>query len=243
MQQLPLGVRLQDRATFASFLVGDNAEAVASLKLLALPGSYGIVFLYGPPGSGKSHLLQAFCAEVARSAYFPLAQLQALGPEVFDGADALSALAVDGIESIAGLDAWERRLFNLYNECEARRARLVISAVDSAAKLNLRLADLRSRLAAHSQPLTLLDEAQQRQALQLRAALRGLELPEETAVFLQRRFPRDMTTLNLLLDRLDLASLQEQRRLTVPFIRSVVSVLPATGSQARQPDDPAPGQA
>jgi DnaA-homolog protein len=242
MQQLPLGVHLQDRATFASFLTGDNAEAVASLRLLAQPGSCGIVFLHGPSGSGKSHLLQAFCAEVAGSAYIPVVQLKHLGPEIFDGSESLSALAVDGIESIAGLDAWERRLFNLYNECDARRGRLVISAAGNPVTLNLRLADLQSRLSSVSYPLYLLDESLQRQALQLRASLRGLELPEETALYLQRRFPRDMTTLNSLLDRLDLASLQEQRRLTVPFIRSVVSALPSDGSQSRQPDDPGSGQ-
>jgi DnaA family protein len=67
-----------------------------------------------------------------------------------------------------------------------------------------------------------LDEAQQRAALQLRAGMRGIELPEETLLYLQRRFARDIGSLHELLDRLDLASLQEQRRLTVPFIRAVL---------------------
>jgi len=60
--------------------------------------------------------------------------------------------------------------------------------------------------------------------LQTRARLRGLELPEETAVYLQRHYPRDMNSLMGLLDTLDLASLAEQRRLTVPFIRAVLSL-------------------
>jgi DnaA family protein len=70
--------------------------------------------------------------------------------------------------------------------------------------------------------LRLLDEAQQRQALQLRAAQRGVELPPETLLYLQRRFARDMGSLNRMLDQLDLASLEEQRRLTLPFIRRVL---------------------
>jgi DnaA family protein len=52
--------------------------------------------------------------------------------------------------------------------------------------------------------------------------LRGFELPEETARYMQRRFPRDMRTLYNLLDTLDTAALVAQRRLTVPFIRSVL---------------------
>ena len=57
---------------------------------------------------------------------------------------------------------------------------------------------------------------------QLRARLRGFELPQETSRWLQRRFPRDMRRLYDLLDTLDEAALAAQRRLTVPFIREVL---------------------
>ena len=70
--------------------------------------------------------------------------------------------------------------------------------------------------------LRVLDEHEQQAALQLRAQLRGFELPEETSRWLQRRFPRDMRTLYELLDTLDEAALVAQRRLTVPFIREVL---------------------
>jgi DnaA family protein len=70
--------------------------------------------------------------------------------------------------------------------------------------------------------LRLLDEDEQQEALKLHARIRGVELPDETARWLLRRFPRDMRTLYELLDTLDEASLVAQRRLTVPFIRSVL---------------------
>jgi DnaA family protein len=56
----------------------------------------------------------------------------------------------------------------------------------------------------------------------LRAAQRGLELPEDTARYLLRRFPRDMRSLGKLLDDIDTASLSAQRRLTVPFVREIL---------------------
>ena len=59
--------------------------------------------------------------------------------------------------------------------------------------------------------------------MRLRAQLRGFELPEETAHYLQRRLPRDMASLFALLDELDAAALAAQRRLTVPFIRDVLA--------------------
>ena len=70
--------------------------------------------------------------------------------------------------------------------------------------------------------LRVLDEREQQQALQLRARVRGFELPDETLQWLQRRFPRDMASLYELLDTLDEAALTAQRRLTVPFIREVL---------------------
>ena len=67
------------------------------------------------------------------------------------------------------------------------------------------------------------DEADRAAALQLRAGHRGLDLPDETALYLLRRMPRDMASLYALLDRLDLEALRAKRRLTVPFVRDVLN--------------------
>ena len=223
MQQMPLGVRLQDRAVFASFHAGHNAQAVDWLQRFVQPGGLGVGWLQGGAGSGKSHLLQAVCAQLPGSGYFPLNELAALGPGVLEGAELLSAVCLDDLQRVAGNAAWEAALFRLYVEVDLRGGRLLLAADQSPAQLPFGLPDLASRYAAAPlfalQPL---DEAQQRDALRLRAQLRGLELPEDTALYLQRRFPRAMATLQGLLDTLDVASLAEQRRLTLPFIRDVL---------------------
>jgi DnaA family protein len=226
MKQIPLGVRLQDRSVFASFLAGDNSLALTAMQRTASGGDR-CAYLHGPAGSGKSHLLQALCAAVPGSAYFPLTQLLASGPEVLEGADQLAAVALDDLHVVAGDGGWERRLFALYNACDESGTRLVVAARQPANSLGVALPDLRSRLA--SMPhfvLRALDEAQQRQALQLRAAQRGLELPDETVRYLQRRYARDMSSMQALLEKLDAASLQEQRRITVPFIRRITGAPP-----------------
>jgi DnaA-homolog protein len=222
MQQMPLGVRLNDRATWSSFLPGNNQLVVDALRALG-PANGGMLYLYGGTGSGKSHLLQAWCAAQAGSAYYQLASLRELGASVLEGAEGLEAVALDDLAAVAGDPEWERALFRLYNERDA--ARLPVAWADAlpARELDWRLPDLRSRLGAIVHlGLEPLDEAQQRAALQLRATQRGLELPEETALYLQRHFPRDMGSLYALLDRLDTAALREQRRLTVPFIKQVI---------------------
>jgi DnaA-homolog protein len=223
MKQLPLGMRLQDRAVFESFLPAAAPIALAAARSFAQAGGDALLYLHGVAGSGKSHLLQAICAAVPGAGYFPLRMLAELGSESLDGAARLPLVAIDDLHLAAGLPAWEQRLFGLYNDGLAAGNRLVVAAEVPAADLPVRLPDLRSRLAAMPHfSLRPLDESQQRAALQLRASLRGIELPDETVLYLQRRFARDMGRLHALLDRLDLASLQEQRRLTVPFIRQVL---------------------
>ena len=225
MKQLPLGVRLHDRAIWASFQVAGSQQAVQGVKQLADAPATSMGWLWGAGGSGKSHLLQAVCAQLPGSGYFPLQQMLSFGPAVLEGIEALCCVCLDDVQVLAGQPDWEAALFRLYVEIEARQGRLWLAADQPAVALPWALADLRSRcMALPHWGLQLLDEAQQRVALQTRARLRGLELPDETAVYLQRHYPRDMNSLMSLLDTLDLASLAEQRRLTVPFIRAVLSL-------------------
>ena len=226
MQQLPLGVRLADRAVFESFLPARNAEALAHARRAAL-GEPGVSWFCGPAGAGKTHLLQAICAaagSVRRTAYVPLGELAQLGVEVLAGLPQLDCLAIDDLDAVLGHIEWERALFTLVREVTESGATLVLAADRPPALLRWALADLGSRCAAAAVfKLRTLEEAEQQEALRLRARLRGLDLPEDTSRWLQRRFPRDMSQLYALLDTLDEAALAAQRRLTVPFIREVLA--------------------
>ncbi len=226
MRQLTLGVRLKERATFASFLTARNGEPVAHLRGLTTARMAGATWLAGAEASGKSHLLQAVCAATPagrRAAYLPLGALVPLGPAALDGADEFDYLCVDDVQAAAGSEPWERRLFSLWQTVQEREAVLVLAARGTPGSIGIRLRDLASRFASAT-PFALreLNDDEQCEALGLRAQLRGLELPHETARYLQRRFPRDMHTLCGILDTLDDASFAAQRRLTVPFIRDVI---------------------
>ena len=110
MKQLPLAMRLRERALFDSFVPGANEGAVGQLRTLAsgaAAGSTGGVYwLSGPPAVGKSHLLQASCALAraagADTAYLPLAQLAELGPEALEGWSAARVVALDDLAMIVG---------------------------------------------------------------------------------------------------------------------------------------------
>jgi len=229
MRQLPLGVRLRDRARFDSFLTGPNALAVGQLQALALAPRPGLTWLHGPAGSGKSHLLQALCAAAGQAAaYLPLFELTAQGPAALGAWPEARWACVDDLGLVVGHPHWERALFALYLDCEERGASLLMAAREPPRALPFGLADLASRCAAgHLLGLAPLDEAGQGEALRLRARLRGLELPDETLQFLQRRLPRELDSLLEALDGLDEAALADQRRLTVPFVREQLGAIAA----------------
>jgi DnaA family protein len=222
-KQLPLGLSLKDNATFANFYPGDNV-----VLLEALAGRESPVFVWGSAGSGKSHLLQAVCHAAAGQglppAYLPLAQHARLAPAMLEGLEQQAVVTVDDVHCIVGQADWEEALFHLFNRLREAGNRLVVSARCAPAALNLGLPDLVSRLGwgpvFQLQPL---DDEGKRAALQLRARQRGMELPDEVAVYLLRRSPRDMDSLFELLQRLDVASLAAQRRLTIPFVRALIA--------------------
>lgn len=226
MRQLPLGVRIPDRTVFENFLTTKNLEAVAHLRALASGAATGIVWICGPDGAGKSHLLQATCVAANKAmsaAYFPFAELMHLGVGALEGLSQLDCICIDDVDRVAAQPDWELALFALYREVDERAGRLVLSAEAPPTLTHWSLKDLASRFSASAvYQLRVLDEAEQQQSLQHRAHIRGFELPDETARWLQRRFPRDMHTLYGLLDTLDEAALVAQRRLTIPFIRSVL---------------------
>lgn len=224
---MALGIKLRDACVFASYFAGRNQPSIDALRALRTGEPPTCVYLHGAAGTGKTHLLQALCANAGErgegAAYLPLADVTAMGPELLSGCGELACVCIDDIELIAGRRDWELALFTLHQQLDEHRGRLVVAGAVPPAGSGIALADLRSRLGG-GLVLTLhaLDEAEQIAALQLRAQIRGFELPDETAQFLLRRLPRDMATLCAFLDELDEASLVAQRRLTVPFVKEVM---------------------
>ena len=191
-------------------------------------GSY--LYFWSRKGGGRSHLMHAACAELSQRqeavGYVPLDKRTWFVPEVLDGMEQLALVSIDNIECIAGDDQWEMAIFNLYNRIqETGRARLLISGNCPPRQLQLNLPDLASRLdwgqIYRLQPLS---DEEKGAALQLRARLRGFELPEDVSRFLLKRLERDTRTLFQTLDQLDHASIRAQRKLTIPFVKEILGL-------------------
>ncbi|TKI06672.1 DnaA inactivator Hda [Martelella alba] len=228
--QLSLPLHLPDDETFASFYPGENRSLLATLHNMLSQEHGSYLYFWSRKGGGRSHLLHAACAELSQRGqavgYVPLDKRTWFVPEVLEGMEQLALVSIDNIECIAGDEPWEMAVFNLYNRIqETGRSRLLISGNCPPRQLQLKLPDLASRLdwgqIYRLQPLS---DEEKGAALQLRARLRGFELPEDVSRFLLKRLERDTRTLFRTLDQLDHASIRAQRKLTIPFVKEILGL-------------------
>lgn len=224
MSQIPLPLRLQDHAVFDTFWASGNEAVVAFAEsLVDSPGASGC-WLWGARSTGKSHLLQAICARSGVDAQFlPLRELKEAGAGTLEGMASRAIVCLDDVDEVAGDAEWEEALFRLLIDAAEQGTVVVAAALASARETGFRRDDVGSRFTQlPSFQLSPLSDEGLGAALELRASHRGLELPKETARYLLNRQRRDMASLYDLLDRLDGEAMVAKRRLTVPFVKSVL---------------------
>ena len=228
-RQLALAIQLNDEATLTDFCWGSNTLLQQQLtnSLTGESEDERLFYLWGSTGCGKSHLLQACCQAMKHtSIYLPLKILKEWGPESIEGLAEQALIAIDDIDAIATDKAWEEALFHLYNRVRDNgKTILLISSKLPLSSLNIQLADLRSRLAwGLSAQIHELNDELKIKTIQLHAHKRGFELPLSVGRFLINRCARNMHDLQDILDYLDKASLAAQRKITVPFVKSILGI-------------------
>lgn len=224
--QLSLGLALSDHATFDNYTPGHNQSVFDALIHFSSSQDEHFIYLCGPHGSGRTHLLQATCQaahDVNQTAmYLPLGSGE-FGPDIFEGMEAIRLVCLDDVDAVLGDRQWEEALFHFYNRAQSANTQLLVSAKQLPSQLSDCLPDLRSRLCwGLVFQLSLLSDQQKLQAMQMRAKRRGFNISAEVGDFLLRHYPRDTHALFTLLDCLDRCSLQAQRKITVPFVKTVI---------------------
>ena len=233
-EQLSLPVQLPDDETFESYVSGDNAQVVEHLQRLTLSHlqvqEQFLTFISGEQGSGKSHLLYSVCHKAQLQnlshIYIGLKQHQELSQQLLMGLENIQIVCLDDVHLVLQDEQWQLALFDLINRVkEVGNCHLVVCANAGPKALTVSLPDLKSRLvwgvSFQIQPLT---DEQRVEALISRADRRGLTMSDEVARFLLTHLQRDMPSLMAILDELDNSSLKEKRKLTIPFIKSVLSI-------------------
>jgi DnaA family protein len=230
LTQLALDIGLRDDATFNSYCKVNNEMAYACVVSMAQGQGEQFTYLWGKAGVGKTHLLQAACHLASDnelpSVYLPLDSVAVtVDIDKLQGLENINLICLDNVQAIATKSKWEEELFHLFNNIKAKQHKLLITADKPPTQLNLNLSDLKSRLSwgVVYQLHDLEDEAKL-MVLQSRAKSRGLELDHAVGRFLLRRCSRNMAYLFTMLEHLDKASLAQQRKLTVPFVKQILDI-------------------
>lgn len=225
MKQIALDIGLASAPSFDNFFAGPNEAALRHLQLWAGNSLRSPVptYLWGEAGSGKSHLLKAFsgvlCEQGATVGWLDASVLE---PPEFD--DRWVAVLLDDCHLYTAVQ--QQTAFNWFvNAMSAAdgQSRCVLAAgALPPADLALR-EDLRTRLGwGHVFALHALTDAERRAVLRQEADARGVFLGDEAMDFILSRFSRDLGNLMQLLDQLDGYSLQTQRAITIPLIKSML---------------------
>jgi DnaA family protein len=198
MRQLLLDFTQAPAPTFENFVPGGNAELLQALQAAARGESREpVVYLWGEPGAGKTHLARAFAEATAGQR----------GVRVIDDVERLEADA-------------QSALFNDF--IDRAFAFLLVTAQAAPAHLALRR-DLASRLATgvtyRVLPLT---DAEKGAALAAHARTRGFGLSEDVSSYLLTHARRDMGSLMAALDAIDRYSLETGRPVTVPLLKAAM---------------------
>ena len=186
------------------------------------------LYLFGAPGCGRTHLLQALCHQASRagqpSLYLPLAERHQFTPDILTGVHQLNLVAMDDLHLIATDASWEGALFTAFNRLKESGSCLVVTAPMPPRDLPLHLPDLKSRLnSGLSFQIQSLTDAEKCAMLTLRAQQRGIKLPAEVANYILRHANREMRALMQTLDKLDANSLIHQRKLSIPLVKATLA--------------------
>ncbi|MCL4745960.1 MAG: DnaA regulatory inactivator Hda [Burkholderiaceae bacterium] len=233
MQQMALDLLEPAPPTLANFVAGTNGECVARIGALAMgERSQRFVYLWGSPGSGRSHLLAALGGGAAAlDAKAPIAQF---------GYDPQRLLyAVDDVQLLD--DTRQQALFHLFNRVQAgARAALVCTGDRPPLGLELR-EDLRTRLGAGLVfEVHLLSDDDKAKALRTAASERGVSVADDVVPWLLTHHSRDIRALLGVLDALDRRALELKRPITLALARELL----AAGREPKQRSaaQPEPGE-
>ena len=225
MKQIALDIGLATAPAFSNFFTGPNHAVMSHLQLWSGSALRSPVptYLWGEPGSGKTHLLKAVVGALQQQgAHIGWLDASIMEPPPFN--DSWTAVILDECHLYTAVQ--QQAAFNWFvNAVSGADGQLrgVLAAGDVPPADLLLRDDLRSRLGwGHVYELHTLGEPERRGVLRAQADARGIFLSDEVISFVLSRFSRDLSSLMQLLNQLDGYALQTQRAVTVPLLKAML---------------------
>jgi len=237
--QLIFDFPVEPKLTFASLVVCDgNRTAVAfAQRLTSDETTDNLLYIHGPAGCGKTHLLQALATAIGGSdtpaqtfsfreapGVTPTTLLKSLSRRFTDA----PALLLDDIHLAPADPAIRVPLWQLFNDHYAAGNRIIITGATPPKELHNLDEHLTSRLLwGLVARVDITDDESRRMIMKKLAADRQTVLPADVIDFLLVRLPRDIPVLVQALDAINHLALASKRRITIPLTREALDSLRA----------------
>lgn len=221
MKQIALPLRVALEPDFENYLACDNTTAVQAVLASLNTAGQPTLYLWGAPGTGKTHLLRAAWRYAAQrglhAGQIGLLTTTDTDPDRFD--PNWSVVVFEDVHLYS--PEQQQQAFAWMIHAQSAACNVIATGAAPPVNLNLR-DDLRTRLAwGQVFALQPLSDTNCRVILRRQAHARGIHLSDEVVEYVMMRFSRDLTSLQHLLERLDTYSLEVKRSVTVPLINTM----------------------
>ena len=231
---LPVSFRKQD--SLDTFVIGENSQLVSHIQSTlqgldnSVHASQRICVINGQEGTGKSHFLLATCEQASLQnlthQYIDISQIINMPTELLLGFINKDVVCIDDLALINAREDWQRAIFDTINQFTELNGRLLLIATRQAiSTMDYKLPDLRTRLMWGTNfTLHALNDENKKEALVKHMNALGISFNDEVATFLTKRVSRSMTELVNIINELDKASLQRKRKITIPFVKTILKI-------------------
>lgn len=230
-QQLPLNIQLRPEASFDSYVTEQEAVAIAlhQIQMAIVRHRGGSWYFYGPPGTGRTHLLQAACrlsgACERRCAYVPLNDPDVCDyPDLIKGMEQVDVLCLDNVDAVLAREDWQAALADVLLQAQTLGHVVIMAGLQPMSLWLIRNEQLIVALAnvipVGVEPLR--DPQTLTLAIQRHGRVRGLKIPKTVITYLQKTYGSDLQELLAVLKIIEDASLVEKHKIDLPFVKRVL---------------------
>lgn len=192
-----------------------NQEAVGWIDLWPEWPAPALV-IYGPPASGKTHLLNVWREESAAA----VLMAENLSPPL-----GVKSVMIDDVLPLIGKEETEEKLFHLYNALQAEGGHMLLSADAPVREWPFVLPDLKSRLmAAPAVAIGLPDDQLAAVVLMKLFADRQIYVTQDVVEYILARIERSFSAMRDWVDKIDRAAMADKRPVTVPLVKAVFAL-------------------
>jgi len=175
--------------------------------------------IFGPRGCGKTHIANVWSLR-SKAKFLGVKEiLEKPIEKIFDNYRSFVLEDFSALKS----PVQEEKILHFYNLLNEKKFFLLITLRSSLRNLSITLPDLRSRL--NSIPSFEINEPDDDLLGAVLIKLffdRQLKVDHDVILFLLKRIERSFSSLNKVVKELDNAALDQKRKITIPFVRSIL---------------------